>query len=411
MKMKIVWSFLVTAGVALVTACGGGAGGGGGIAGIGGTGVTYGPVTGFGSVIVNGVEYVTSAADFSVEGSSAGIDQNDLDVGMVVTVTHDDNDNAKSISYQDNAEGPVANLNAPGNTFDVLGVGITVDSLTVYDGLTDVNVDGAIDINDLANDDIVEISGHITAASAVLATRVEYKATCSTLGAGEEIEVKGTVSNVDTIADTFDVGSLTVNANGLMPIGLANGDYVEVKSGTCPSPNLSATSIDNETEGADLSDLDAGEDGMELKGVIANAAGSAPNCSFDIDGQAVRTTSGTDIEGNLSCATLVDGDTVKVEGQLNAGGTLVADQINREDSEADVDSEFSGLVTVVSQTSSFNGVITVNGSANIAVDIATAFHGDSQSFNLDTLAAGTLCAEVKTDATMRAISIDEEDCN
>jgi hypothetical protein len=105
----------MAASIALVTACGGGSSAGS-TAGIGGTGITYGPVTGFGSVLVNSVEYDTSAATFSVEDSSAGIDQRDLGVGMLVTVTHDGGSTAKSVSYSDNAKGPVANLDALNNT-------------------------------------------------------------------------------------------------------------------------------------------------------------------------------------------------------------------------------------------------------------------------------------------------------
>ncbi len=131
-------AFLIGIFMALaVISCGGG--GGNFAGGIGGTGVSYGPVTGFGSVIVNGVEYDTSSADFSVEGTNG--DQSDLAVGMVVTVTHDDNDNAKSISYKDNVEGPVANkidVDGVNGSFDVLGVAVTVDSLTVYEGTTGI---------------------------------------------------------------------------------------------------------------------------------------------------------------------------------------------------------------------------------------------------------------------------------
>lgn len=414
MNTKVVWSTMVAVIIALVTACGGGGGGssgGGGSAGIGGTGISNGPVTGFGSVIVNGVEYDTSAADFSVEDASAGIDQNDLDIGMVVTVTHDDNDNAKSVRYQDNAEGPVANLDVVGNTFDVLGVAITVDALTVYDGLTDVNLDGAIDINDLANDDLVEVSGHITGENAVLATRVEKKGACP-LAANEEIEVKGTITSIID-ANTFTLGTLTVAyANGDAPDGLQAGDYVEVKSDACPVANaVTATEISLEDEGPDLSDLDAGEDNMKIHGVIANAAGSDPDCTFNVNSQAVSTDAGTRIEGGAACDTLTDGDTVEVEGQL-VGGVLVATEIGNEDSDADIDSELTGEVSVISQTSSFAGVVTVNGSADITVDINTLFDGESQGFNLDAIAASAtpVCAQVKLDAAMYAISIHEEDC-
>ncbi len=387
----------------------------GGIAGIGGTGISVGPVTGFGSVIVNGVEYDTSLAEFRVEDSATGIDQSDLAVGMVVTVTHDDSDIAKSISYKDNAEGPVSNLAA--STFDVLGVSVTVDALTVYDGLGDVNTDGAVDINDLANDDIVEVSGHITGVNAVEATRVEKKGACP-LGVGEEIEVKATISTIID-ANNFTLGTLTVTyANGVAPSGLVAGDYVEVKSDACPASGvLTATEISLEDEGPDLSDLDEGEDEMEIKGVVVDAGGSAPNCTFSVNGQAVRTDSGTVIESNQSCASLVDGTTVEVQGQLVAG-VLVANEISNEDSDETVDSELRGEVTVDSSSSAFVGTITVvdqtlGAVSGITVDITTRFEGELQSFDLDTIAASAtpVCAEVKLDSANKALLIHEEDCN
>lgn len=406
MNMRVVLSAAVVASIALVTACGGGSSTSSSTTGIGGTGITYGPVTGFGSVIVNGVEFETSVADFSVEDSSTGIDQGDLDVGMVVTVTHDDSDNAKSVSYQDNAEGPIANkldIDGVNGSFDVLGITVTVDNLTVYEGTTGITA--------LANDDIVEVSGLITGENTVLATRVEVKGACP-LGAGEEIETKGTISSIID-ANTFTIGTLTVAyADGVAPDGLQAGDYVEAKSNACPVANtLTATEIELENEGPDLSDLDEGEDDMEIHGVIANAAGSAPECTFDVNGQPVSTDAGTQIEGDVACDTLADGDIVEVEGQL-VGGVLVAAQISNEDSDEEVDSELTGEVSVISQTSTFEGVITVNGSADITVDINTVFDGETQDFNLDAIAGSAVpvCAEVKIDAAMHALSISEEDC-
>ena len=360
-------------------------------------------------MLVNGVEYDTSAATFSVEDSSVGIDQRDLGVGMLVTVTHDGSSTAKSVSYSDNAEGPVANLDALNNTFDVLGITVTVDALTAYGNVTDINA--------LANDDIVEVSGHITAENTVRATRVEKKGACP-LAVGEEIEVKATITTLID-ANNFTMGALTVSySNGVAPTGLQVGDYVEVKSDACPVVNvLTATEISLKDEGPDLSDLDDGEDGLEIEGVVVDAAGSAPNCTFSVNGQAVRTNSGTRIEAGQSCATLVDGTKVEVEGQLVAG-VLVADEISNEDDDESVDSELRGQVTVNSQTSAFVGTITVlddNAGAisGIAVDLDTRFEGESQNFSLDTIAASSrsVCADVRLDDANKALLIHEEDCD
>ena len=375
-----------------VISCGGG-GGDNFAGGIGGTGVSYGPVTGFGSVIVNGVEYDTSSADFSVEGTNG--DQSDLAVGMVVTVTHDDNDNAKSISYKDNVEGPVANkvdVNGVNGSFDVLGVSVTVDSLTVYEGTTGITA--------LTNNDIVEVSGQITAENTVLATRVEKKGTCATLGAGDEVEVKGTITSIID-ADSFVIGSLTVNYSG-DPTGLQVGDYVEAKSDDCPAGNaIAASSVELENEGPDLSDLDEGEDGMEIKGLIADFVASP--CAFTVNSQSVIAADGL-------CTTLANGEMVEVEGNLNNNGDLVASQISHEDSDEDVDTELCGTITVNDPHTAFEGTIKVDGGSDITVDLTTLFHGETQDFNLDTLDAATTTAEVKVDSSLKAISIEEDSC-
>lgn len=392
MKLRTLLCSALTA-LALAS-CGGGGGGGGGTTagGIGGTGISYGSVTGFGSVIVNGVEYDTDSADFEVEGASG--DQGDLAIGMVVTVTHDGNGNAKSVSYNDNVEGPVANkidIDGVNGSFDVLGVAVTVDSLTVYEGTTGISA--------LANDDIVEVSGTLTGDNTVLATRVEKKGTCATLGAGE-IEVKGTITSIID-ADTFAIDSLTVDYSG-GTAGLVVGDYVEVKSDDCPSGNtITASSVELENEGPDLSDLDEGEDDMEIKGLVADYVASP--CAFTVNGQSVIAAN----DSLCSDLTLADGDMVEVEGNLNNTGDLVASQISLEDSDEDVDDELCGTITVNNPHTTFEGTIKVNGGSDITVDLTTMFDGDTQNYNLDTMNGTT--AEVKVDSSLKAISIDQED--
>ncbi len=74
---SVIWISFAALGVA---ACGGDSGGG--TATPVGSSSTVGVLTGFGSVFVNGVEFETSGADISVDGTSAS--ENELEVGMVV---------------------------------------------------------------------------------------------------------------------------------------------------------------------------------------------------------------------------------------------------------------------------------------------------------------------------------------
>jgi hypothetical protein len=65
----------------LVMACGGGGGSGGGDSS---SASSEGPISGFGSVIMNGVRWNTDSAKFDVDGLVGS--QDDLDVGMVVRI-------------------------------------------------------------------------------------------------------------------------------------------------------------------------------------------------------------------------------------------------------------------------------------------------------------------------------------
>lgn len=397
-----------------VVSCGGG---GGNLAGgIGGTGVSSGPATAFGSVIVNGVEYNTDSANIKIEGASVGVGsiaQQHLAIGMMVSVTHDASTNAKSVSFQDNAEGPVANIAITDSTtgtgtFTVLGLTVTVNNLTVFG-----NTSGLIGTSALSTADIVEVSGQLTGSNAILATRVERKsAACGT--AGLHIEVKGTASNVNhTGSGSFDIVStgttLHVNANGHMPSGLTENDYVEVSSTACPSAGTLITSVIDSTvsEGPDLSDLDhPGEGELEIKGIVSDKAAATQGCLFSVNGLQVSATT-------LLCVKVSNGGLVEVHGQIN-GGVFVASEISNENIDENSTTELKGLVTAVSPTggSAFEGSITLGANGTFTTDVNTRFESDTPPFNLNTITPNTTCVEIKTNNSDVVLSIEEKtsDC-
>ncbi|MGD8349820.1 MAG: hypothetical protein PVI79_11310, partial [Gammaproteobacteria bacterium] len=95
-----------------LAACGGTTsdGSGGQSAGIGGTGIVYGKVTGFGSIFVNGGEYLTDDSTFTVDGSAAT--ENDISLGMVVRLEVETKngkitDKAIKVDYDDEVQGPI----------------------------------------------------------------------------------------------------------------------------------------------------------------------------------------------------------------------------------------------------------------------------------------------------------------
>ena len=107
--MKTLRLTILTIIFSLAAACGGGSSGGstpppnddpgGPVGGIGRTGIAQGPISTFGSVVVNGVRYDTSSASFTINGETGS--ESDLEVGQVVTVSGTIDDNGVDGSADD----------------------------------------------------------------------------------------------------------------------------------------------------------------------------------------------------------------------------------------------------------------------------------------------------------------------
>ena len=309
----------------LVAGCGGG--GGGGVDGGGGTsnppptGATSksvfatGVITGFGSVIVNGVRYDTDSAQVSIEdrpGSAL-----DLEVGEVVRIeaTVDDNGGAraKSVSQDHLLQGAVTAINQAAGTITVAGQVVTTDAETLFDDSIPTR-----SLAGLAVGDVVEVHG-FASAQGPRATRIEMA------DAGEtEIEVTGLVTNLDAAAQRFNVAALRVDYSAATledfgSGGIAAGQLVEVKGTSFLSDGtLRATRVDREDDrfGAD-------GDSSEVEGLVTRF-GSASD--FDVAGQRVTTTASTRFE-NGTAADLELDVKVEVEGRIDANGTLVASKV------------------------------------------------------------------------------------
>ncbi|MEW6441692.1 MAG: DUF5666 domain-containing protein [bacterium] len=288
--------------------------------------VAFGRIDGFGSIFVNGIEFETSGASFSKDGTSSGIDESDLREGMMVTLRCSVNDDgvtgtASSVDYRDNLEGPISSIDLGASSFVVLGQTVVVDGSTLFDN--------GLNLAMLAVGDIVEVSGQLNADLNIQATFIEKKdETCATI---EEIEVKGTVSNLNAEAQTFTLGLLTVNYSGadledLPQGGLADGLFVEVKSNACPvDSTLVATKVEAEDEFGEFGDDDDGRE-VEIQGYVM---GPVVNNEFALGSQLVRITDQTQYEG-LTADQIVPGVRLEVEGTIDAG-VLVARKVQLED--------------------------------------------------------------------------------
>jgi len=314
-------AFLTVCGALAVAACGGG--GGEQVAGIDRGGipapsagvVSQGAITGFGSVILNGVTFDTSNATFTIDGTAGS--QSDLAVGQVIVVQGELGDDtttgtADSVTFDDAVEGPILAIDTIASTLTVLGQTVRVDADTSFDdSITPASLDG-LDV-----DDVVEVSGFFLADGSISATRIELRSVA------DEFELTGQVSNAS--GTTFEINGFVVdfsNANDIIgfPNGTPeNGQRVEAKGDMLnASGQLVATRVEFKGGGF-------GEDGDrgELEGFITRF-GSATD--FDVEGIPVMTNAQTVFENGTS-VDLALNRKVEVEGDINASGVLVATNV------------------------------------------------------------------------------------
>lgn len=361
----------------LVVACGGG---GANFAGIDRLGVTNGTINGFGSIIVNGVEYETDDATFDIRDSSG--DQSALRVGQQVTISWDSLDNgatrrARTVTYDRTLEGPIQSIDPVNGTLVVLGQVVIVDGATSFD-------DEILprDLTGLAEDDVVEVSGLIDANGNVRATRIDFAENF------DDFEVRGVVTGLDTLTSTFVINGLTVDYLDVLPLTLEDGLYVEVEGDSFDGSTLIATKVEIEDGG--ISGADDGDDG-EVEGYVSDFVSAT---SFRVAGVPVTTNGQTDFEDGVA-GDLANNVKVEVEGEVNANGVLVARKLEFKSRDSDddgdddsIDGRVAGDVTAVNAGA---GTLTIAGvlvtvTPGTRLEDRTGVSG--QSFGLGDIVAG-----------------------
>ncbi|MDJ0710550.1 MAG: DUF5666 domain-containing protein [Woeseiaceae bacterium] len=366
-----------------LAACGGGGGAasgpvanpnpGGNTGGITRTGnaVAVGPITGFGSVIVNGVTYDTSSATFTQDGTAAT--EADFKVGQYVLVqgTIDSNNttgSASSVSFDDNVEGPVSSVDSAAGSFIILGQTVSVNGNTSFDDSCPATLD------DLLGVASVEVSGPVLADGTIAATRVECKAIAG------ELEVTGTVSNHNAGAMTFQINALVVDYSGASvedfpTAGIINdGDPVEAKGNALGGAGeLRATRV--EYKGAEFANNEG--DHVEVEGFITRFVSAT---DFDVTGIPVTTNGATAFEGGAA-NDLGLNLKVEVEGEFDANGVLLATKV-------EIKQATSVRVTGRIDTISGSTVLILN--IPVTTDSLTTRFEDKSNADVDPLSIGDL---------------------
>jgi hypothetical protein len=226
---------------ALLASCGGGStvATTGGV-GTGGTGISTGTVTGFGSVVLDGTAYNSASPVYY-----AGTDQDEevqtastaVNLGDQLEIRLDAQGHPGKVVIDPELMGPVASLGA--GSFTVNGVVVQVNSnpaagpVTYYTGLND--------FSSLQNGMQVEVHGAYGQSADgqgyIQATRIEQ------LPASNPVtRLTGLVSSLNAANGTFQIGTVLVQMGAstlVTPSGmaLASGQLVNVWSNTSPAAN------------------------------------------------------------------------------------------------------------------------------------------------------------------------------
>ncbi len=321
------WVSALVLAVALVAGCGGGVGEGGT------GGYASGPITGFGSVIVNGVRFDDASASV-VDGDGVARSRDALRLGMTVEIAGTDIGTttgvATSIRYDSELLGLVDSTVDPATgSFTLLGQRVLVDSATVFDesvgGLAAVRKGQMLEVYAVFD----------PAAASYRATRVGPAAGTATP------HVRGLVAQADTSARTLriaDIGYSYSSASGV-PADIGAGQYVRLNlSSNVPSSGRYGVQAFG-TAVPTLPDSDKGS----LKGLISSFVSAR---SFSVNGRPVDASAATFSNGTAGLAV---GVRVEVEGAVRSG-TLKATKVSI-DSDAQQNNqtfELHGAITAVS---------------------------------------------------------------
>lgn len=365
--------------------------------------VTVGPITGFGSIVSNGIHFDTSSAAVYVNDDPGTLSE--LQVGMMVSIkgTIDDQTGAaraSEIRFAADAIGPVTSIDPDNGSFVMLGRTILVDELTVADG-------DALDA--LAAGHVIQVSGQYRSQDRIQATHMLRVANAYQMGM--QMQLRGEISGLDIGNLRFRIGNQECDYSGAtLDLGgadLANGLFVEVTSTT---PMVGGDMIldriqahDRDRDRDQLCDSDCD---FEVEGYVTDFVSAT---EFEVDGQPVTTT-GSTVYINGTVDTLALDVKLAVDGTVNADGVLVAERIVfRLPSLVEIEADIEAIDTAV-------GSVTLLGIV-VQTDEMTMFRDHSTagvtSFALEDLDVGDR-AEVRAcldGDTVMATRIERDDAD
>lgn len=337
--LKAVEFLLIALILITLTSCGSSGGGMGG-SGIQKPIVSKGTITGFGSVIVNGIEFETTGATITTDDNPNAA-QGDLGLGMVVTVQGTVNvdgttGTADSIKFKDNLEGLVASVDSLSKTLVVLGQTVVWSSSTICEDRTKKIVDCA----SLVKGNFVEVSGFAGPNGVIQATRIEVKELKA------EVELKGTIKGLNNTNKTFSIGSQVVDYSAAVLEGvpnntLADSMFVEVKGTLDGTGILHTTKIELEDEKLQVAENEE----VEIEGLVNDFTScNGPNCIFAVNGQSIQTSSATEFKNGTS-SNITVGVRLEAEGTIGANGVMIAKKVSFHETRIEMEAKVQAVDT------------------------------------------------------------------
>lgn len=323
---------IVVAALMLLAACGGVDSGGTGVGQSGQPTYAAGPITGFGSIVVNGVHYDESAAEvYDDEGLLRGRD--DLKLGMltevfasaVVSDASGARATASAVLFGSQVIGRIDSVNLPGARFVVLGQTVRVTASTVFDA-------AAGGLLALAAGDQVEVFAQFDAsAQTYVAMRVERRSNLALY------KLRGVVGALSLADKTVTVGGQLISYAGL---GLTD-PATTLAVGTAVRVTLRTARVDNAWVATSLMTGIGRVTDREAAEVDGRIGAFTSTTQFVVNGIAVDASSALFTNGSTG---IVLGARVEVLGSIR-GGVLVATKVKLEGDEEEGGFELHGTIS------------------------------------------------------------------
>lgn len=325
-------ALLLAAAFVLLAGCGGVDSGGTGVGQSGQPTYAAGPITGFGSIVVNGVRYDESTAEvFDDEGLLRSRD--DLKLGMltevfasaVVSSAAGSSATASAVRFGSQIIGRIDSVDVPGSRFVVLGQTVRVTTSTVFDA-------AAGGLAALAAGDQAEVFAQLDVSTQTyVATRIERRSNLMLY------KLRGLVSAVSVADKTITVGGQLISYAGLAVIDPAT----TLTIGTTVRVTLQTARVGNAWVATSLMTGIGRVADRETAEVDGRIGAFTSTTQFVVNGITVDASAATFPNGS---AGIVLGARVEVEGSIR-NGVLVAQRVKLERDEDAAGFELQGTIS------------------------------------------------------------------